>query len=307
MRNAKNTLWVAWYHTVVEERIQNGINSYKWDTDDLNAKFVKDDIFAFTQALSNDIFGSDISHDKIIGFDFNTRLKTLAKLYVDLLRAIHDNETNTVDNIRKEVKTNIDNFRKDFNDYALRPSWSQQIIKNLLVDIERQDNPDNRTVVRTSVERRIEVADVELYDVYITSNCDGWAEIENKFIGTTFDSKIDLKGKTETEAYEYLDDIKLLAEALLKLIEVGTITSTGFWTIDYDQNNSYIEFISELATNLINKDGTGADYKKVKELEKAIGEDIGKYGSIDVFAGDSDSFGWLTACLEFNGGIIVFG
>lgn len=56
--------------------------------------------------------------------------------------------------------------------------------------------------------------------------------------------------------------------------------------------------IGSLADELLITDQGHCNWKNIKRLKAA---------GFDVFAGDKDSFGWLTGCIKTKKGIIVYG
>lgn len=179
------------------------------------------------------------------------------------------------------------------------------ITKSLIDQIEYQECPDNRVV--TCIACKPIRAESTYYEVYVDSNCNGWAEDTDKFIGYTLNEEIPLKkGITEKELLEseYLDTLTVLAKGILMLNEDNTECyydpNDDAKYIVYQDKHSFASFLEGLACELlINSDGS-CNYYNMHKLSKEY--------NIDVYAGEKDSFGWLTGCLKNpNGIVLVYG
>jgi hypothetical protein len=83
----------------------------------------------------------------------------------------------------------------------------------------------------------------------------------------------------------------------LKSIETDESITKRLYLIN--TNNSLVLEAEKLASEvLINERATGVNYSMVQKMEEK---------GYDVFPGEKDSFGWLSACIQTKKGTIVFG
>lgn len=181
---------------------------------------------------------------------------------------------------------------------------ANKIVDNMKLSINKAEDPMNRIVTDVTF---IETDD-NLTEVRVTSNCDGWAEDSNKLLFRTVrkfspEEKDLMKGKSEQEVYDtyYTNELDELIRSLKELykIETGVHVEEGEKFFNTDKGG-FATYVMELCCGLLITVGGSVNYKNLLTLEKA---------GYDVYAGDKDSFGWLTGCIQKKGDdrILVFG
>lgn len=194
---------------------------------------------------------------------------------------------------------------KEAEKAALLKDRSKEIVQRILDSISEQEDPDKRVVTKW---HQVYNDCTKLHDVYITSSYDGWAEEKKKAFSTAKQLDVmpeELRGLTETDFYKryYGSDFEELVRALDRLYsysfeETAEVSSND--GCSYFKESPFIEYVEGLCCGeLICSDGS-CDYDGIRLLKKS---------GYDVFAGEKDSFGWLTGCVKKNGDdrILVYG
>lgn len=173
----------------------------------------------------------------------------------------------------------------------------EAIIEKLKDSITYQENPDNRIVTSIRVDDSNPVYDA----IYFTSNCDGFAE-EEKLAFKTYN-----KGKYSTEylnSYEYLahnygvgsSESELLSDLKTsEILELKYILDRYFNDPSREELEDAAEF--ECCASLITSNGD-CNWLNILALRRM---------GYDVYAGDQDSFGWLTGVVEKDGIQLIYG
>ena len=185
---------------------------------------------------------------------------------------------------------------------ASMKSTINTVTQSILAGISEQEDPDNRKVTKW---HQVYNDVTKLHDVYITSSYDGWAEERKKAFSTAKQLDIkpdDLRGLTETEFYKryYGSDFEELLRALDQLFSEKQNSEVADDGSQYFKESPLSEYVEGLCCGeLICSDGS-CDYEGIRLLKKR---------GYDVFAGERDSFGWLTGCVQKNGDdrILVYG
>lgn len=217
--------------------------------------------------------------------------------------------------LEKKVGDVIHEMWKDYLQLRDKPSTIQKICSNILDQIEYQEDPINRKITDVSFEslsRSIDSLDtIPVYKVFITSNCDGWAEDTDKFIGYSLKNEPKMFiDKTEAEVIEWMNSIETFIEFLNHLDDfIETVEKQSdeelnsiwddFGKVFFKHDNPYADIIEEFACQHLITNSGKCNRKNISRLRDA---------GFNVYAGDSDSFGWLTGCIEnTNRHVFVYG
>lgn len=178
---------------------------------------------------------------------------------------------------------------------------SDVITSNISKSIAEQEDPKNRIVRKA----RCEATDTCTYDVIVVSDVDGFAEDEKVLFET-------IKPIPECHVINISEEAFItkyfgtLLDELLRSLDVLYSKDIKESSTENDDGNRYFkEFpVSDYVEGLccaclIASNGT-CNWENIHIL---------KNHGYDVFAGDKDSFGWLTGCVQKNDDdrILVYG
>lgn len=208
-----------------------------------------------------------------------------------------------------EVGRVITNMWKDYLQKRDNPTPIQKIRKSILDQVNYQENPENRIVSAVRFEDIPKFEDsseyIPVYKVFITSDCDGWAEDENKFVGYSLSNDPNIFiGKSEADIDEDLNSFNAFVKFLSHIDDfTETVENTDEESEDYGMvfinSSPYCDICEALANAYLITDKGGCNWENIHKLQK--------FG-FKVYPGDYDSFGWLTGCIENpNGHVLVYG
>lgn len=231
------------------------------------------------------------------------------------LKAIRDVEI-ALSQLREQLtqngrKNEPDNLAEPYEKSGkVIPVWVSELVEYIKEIIKDQDDPKNRTVSYIRIEK------TDLYvDIYARTHCDGWAEREI-LVGRSYDVAFFDEGNK----LEYL--INESEEILVTAIEniVGNPLPTllvRLFSLDAWDNVKPDETGTKYAQNL--PEGLPTELADLAENE-ACGELITGSGDCNwkrirqlrnegyrVYAGDEDSFGWVTGCIQKDDKVLVYG
>lgn len=204
------------------------------------------------------------------------------------------------------IRKVTDNGYERYLQMSQNPTPVQKLCLNIFDDIDRQEDPRNRTVTKLYFELQH-----FYYKVYVDSNCDEWACDEHKFIGYCLEDNKDYlnmqfelggpNSLTEQQVKIRMSSDVIILSAGMKYLDKHCETEQGddgyLYFKSEDPASKQVEGFACLA--LINKDGS-CNYKEMDKL-RSLG--------YDVFPGEKDSFGWLTGCIRSKetNAVVVYG
>lgn len=97
-----------------------------------------------------------------------------------------------------------------------------------------------------------------------------------------------------------MEELEKFKEVLEKLFddETKAPTSSEEDGLEYFSNSEIKDQCEELACDLLITDDGGCNYPNIRYV-RSLG--------YSVYAGEKDSFGWLTGCIEKDGKVLVYG
>lgn len=198
--------------------------------------------------------------------------------------------------------------------YEKRGRMTAELVEWIKENIKDQDDPKNRTV------RDIRTEETDLYvDIYATTHCDGLAERE-MLIGRSYDVTFfggEGEGLKCLSVYIGASE-EALAVAIenmvshpLQLLLVRLFSLTVWDDVEPDETETkYATALPEgLPTDLADlaeneacgelfTDSGDCNWENIRKLQKK---------GYHVYAGDKDSFGWLTGCIQKGDKVLVYG
>ena len=194
----------------------------------------------------------------------------------------------------------LGNFHKHSTRVFNRKKGIEALKNNLIASIQEQEDPTKRKV-RSFTQLKNEDG---LWEVTVVSDFDGWAEDE-KHLFTTVKKLPDLTSNvslTETSFYKkfYGDDFQELLRALELLYSEEDNSEEGDDGCRYFKRSHLSDYCEMLCNGELITSGGQCNWSMIKALNSK---------GYDVFAGDRDSFGWLTGCVQKDGDdrILVYG
>lgn len=187
-------------------------------------------------------------------------------------------------------------------------------IKNLVTKIvdstKAADDPVNRVITDIKIIPSTHCKYEGVFDVLCTSNDGyGWAENEDEYMFTTcvYDTSYSFLSngvKTVADLLERKpDDFTEIQTALNKLyeneVEHSEVSESDGCRYFNTQDDGLASYAELLACGLFITSDGGCDWENIIKF---------KSKGFDIFAGDKDSFGWLTGCIQKgDGAILVYG
>ena len=289
---------MTWKKLMVFER-DAAIRMYGYGTAEFNRTSTigdPDERIAALRVLRSSINLCDVCvtkcHGDVSGFKFDERLYEIAAYLAAY------NRTDDIHIFKKfgwDMNKLANDLWKDLEAYSKEPkvTLGEKLASIILDTMKTQDDPNNRVVTKTTLSP---VCD-GVYEVLITSNCDGWAEDTDKLIGYTLDNQLTLDGVTERIAENKCSGltIEFLATLLKKLNDEGEVDNNGMFV-----ETPLCEFIESLACGLLISGGGRRDVGNERKLKTLI-------PGTTITPGDQDSFGWLVGCINLENGTLCYG
>ena len=186
---------------------------------------------------------------------------------------------------------------------------AKEIADSLKRSVEYQDCPKNRTIRKITVgaETPDRVEGLTRWLIIVTSDCDGWAEDDGKIIARTYVRPTERMlqrcvGKSEEYAIKSFEETmeNTLCLVLEKLFATPDIFKEceGEYYHFADNNHPLVDLAEEYACGYLITDGGACNWENIMKLRS---------GGYEVFAGDKDSFGWLTGCIAKDKLCLVYG
>lgn len=261
-----------------EEYYRNGI-LYDWER-----QMINEDI-AHCLSTCEDYMKNPLS----LGFPMKDKEKDLASLYNEVTRSTDRNE---IDKLKSEIWELTRSTTREFVNYLHNPTVDIKLAMTILENVKKQADPNNRIVTETKL---LPVCD-DVYTVFITSDCDGWAEDTNKHIGYTLDNTLSLNGKSESDALNTCgESVELLAKLLKKLDKEGEVNEDNVFV-----ESPLCELIEAMSESLLIKMDGHRNVENERKLKNLI-------PGLTITAGDQDSFGWLVGCINLENGTVCYG
>ena len=162
----------------------------------------------------------------------------------------------------------------------------------IVENARKQDDPENRVITDTTLSQMFD----GVYQVLVTSNCDGWAEDTDKHIGYTLNNNLSLNGKKESDAMKICgESVELLAELLKKLNKEGEVNKDNIFV-----DSPLYDFAESLACGLLISGDGRRNVSNERKLKTLI-------PGTTITPGDQDSFGWLVGCINLENGTLCYG
>lgn len=178
-------------------------------------------------------------------------------------------------------------------------SFASELISMMTSEIIRQEDPKNRVITAINIIPKEECSNLKSY--IITSECDGFAEDTKVLFQSCREFEpSDFIGKTEFDASKiYGSDIDEIIAAYNEIVKQrGFSDGEDGWQY-IDTNTELGSYLELMCCGTFITSGGRCNWETINKIRE--------FGYA-VFAGDKDSFGWLTGCLQKdNGPILVYG
>ena len=181
--------------------------------------------------------------------------------------------------------------------------FTNKIIHSIKKSIEYQEDPKNRRIS----EVEFIINDNSTASLLVTSDCDSFAETTRVLFTTSrrFDEseKSSIIGMTELEFFTkyYIDDLEELIRSLEILYNSDRPISYEYDSTYFNTNeDDFADYVEGLCCGLLITNSGSCNFCNIRKL---------KDRGYDVFAGEKDSFGWLTGCVQKHDDdrILVYG
>jgi hypothetical protein len=181
-------------------------------------------------------------------------------------------------------------------------SVGKEIAERIIDSMRSQDDPKNRIITKVTA-----VYKEPFYQYVVDSNCNGFAEDTDKVLFQSVELYDDKKlqkfvGKTELELLKefYESPINEFLKVLDALYKSNTETITDDDGCVYFSDSPLQDIAESFACGELITNGGGCNWDNINLLRN---------NGYDVYAGEKDSFGWLTGCIQKKGDarILVYG